>query len=1400
MSRKWISIMLCLAMAGGLLFGWAPQRAAAVETEVTGNEELLADPDTVTVELKSSGGDPLAGAAVSYYDAGWHTFGTTDAAGVATKTLPDKSYTFHIEYEGTAQDKTQHTGTDPLVAFQTVNAKVRLKDSLGNPLSGGTASYYGTGGWKPFGSIAGGEVAKELLPGNYTYSVSYEGTSASKAQNTGTDPVVAFQTVKAKVQLKDSQGNPLSDATASYYGSEGWKSFGSVTGGEASKELLPGSYTFHVDYEGTKSDKTQQIGTDPVVVFQTVKAVVQLKNQQGYPLSGGVVSYYGANSWQTFGTTVGGTASKQLLPGSYTFAMNYGGASSQQTSDLAANPTVPFQVQALFNLAVAPKQSGQYDPIPVPPADRPRVLVNDQTLPALKTRLQGTAFNAAWTRVNAKAQISKTGSFPARTGTAVSNIDAETVEVMKANAIRYLIFDDQAAGEKAVDLAVNMANTAQWNPDRTNGTMVFNVGRVIGNLMFFESLVYDWCYDLMSAGEREDVREALDAWVRNGLEYNYPLNPADKRIIAGHANGDVHHQYKLAMAIALYDTNPEYYDDIADFLLNVTLPGFNVMFDAEMAFEGPAYGDNRIRYVMMGNELWKAIGVHPLTDKVGLALDRWVYTRRSDGYIMTEGDDFNTDYQYAWNRFNQGNLTSLIAGSVYNNPRAQNEYLRQTIEDDFYYLLFFNPAAASQSVYDTPLSRYFPAPYGSIVARTGWDEGQDSKAVVAVMNIGERTQTNHQHTDAGAFSMYYKGYLAVDSGIYSGKDPVTNAALEYGSDHSQQYFRQSMAHNVVQIKDPLATTQGTFSPSNQLFVTQIPSSVEQWNTDPKYQRGDILSHAIGDDAMHPDYSYVKGELGEAYGTRTDHYTRSMAFLNLKDDKHPAAMIVYDNIDTPNANAEKKWLLHTVGEPVIAGGRYTNEVTQRSYNGKLVTDTLLPKSDDLQVEKVGGPGHEFDVDGVNKAIVPTDASDIATVDAGKWRLEISSETAANQTQFLNVMQVMDAVDGPAPLDVHYSETADYAGARIQDRVVFFAKDFDLVGQQATIAFDGSTGQTYKILVADLEAGYWTVVKQGGPAATAKYQAVQEGNTIYFEGTPGTYTLQKADASALPLAAKVPSVPVERKVRVRVDAQGLNLAVSPQLVNGTPMVPAKGVLEELGMTFAWNSTTNTATATQGTKTVQFVTGSTTAKINGQNATMTAAATGTNEQMLIPAAFIANILNFTVTWKSPDQVVEIVSKAPANPPQYQQVALAPVTPIPMADLKEIKYKRFRTSYVPTNIWKLFDDDFANISRWSGDSGSQIVFDFGTSIDLERVDIAPHNYAQTRTNRFMLSVSQDGENWTNVYGGDTVGDAGAFIPFNLPSLNCRYLRVAVFGTITPSAANPTFVSFSEMKFYVEK
>ena len=161
----------------------------------------------VKVQLKDSNGNPLSGGTVKYYDGGWKDFGITDTSGTVSKSLPNKSYTFAMSYEGTYKEKVQNTGTDAVIVFQTVNVKIQLKDSQGNPLDSGNVKYY-AGSWRTIGDTSGGEISKELLPGSYTFGMTYEGTYKEKVQNTGTDAVVVFQTVNVKVQLKDSQGNP----------------------------------------------------------------------------------------------------------------------------------------------------------------------------------------------------------------------------------------------------------------------------------------------------------------------------------------------------------------------------------------------------------------------------------------------------------------------------------------------------------------------------------------------------------------------------------------------------------------------------------------------------------------------------------------------------------------------------------------------------------------------------------------------------------------------------------------------------------------------------------------------------------------------------------------------------------------------------------------------------------------------------------------------------------------------------------------------------------------------------------------------------------------------------------------------------------------------------------------
>ena len=244
---------------------------------------------------------------MKYYDGGWKNFGVTDASGRVSKSIADKSYTFGITYEGTYKEKVQNTGAESVVVFQTVKVKVQLKDSQGNLMDSGSVKYY-AGGWLTFGQTIGGEIIKELLPGSYTFSMTNEGAYKEKVQNIGIDQVVVFQTVKVKVQLKDSQGNLMDSGSVKYYAG-GWLTFGQTTGGEISKELLSGSYTFGMTNEGAYKEKVQNIGIDPVVVFQTVKVKVQLKDSQGNLMDSGSVKYY-AGGWLTFGQTTGGESAR----------------------------------------------------------------------------------------------------------------------------------------------------------------------------------------------------------------------------------------------------------------------------------------------------------------------------------------------------------------------------------------------------------------------------------------------------------------------------------------------------------------------------------------------------------------------------------------------------------------------------------------------------------------------------------------------------------------------------------------------------------------------------------------------------------------------------------------------------------------------------------------------------------------------------------------------------------------------------------------------------------------------------------------------------------------------------------------------------------------------------------
>jgi hypothetical protein len=311
--------------------------------------------DTVTfqtvnaqIQLQNSSGVLIDTGTVQYYAGAWRNLGTT-INGTATKELLPASYSFRMTYAYASKDKQQDIGTNSTVVFQTVNAAVQLQNSQGTLIDQGAVQYY-SGAWRDLGTTTNGLAKKELLPNSYSFRMTHAYASKDKQQDIGTNATVVFQTVNAAVQLQNSQGAlmpaPLGDQGTVQYYSGAWRDLGATTNGVANKELLPNNYSFRMTYAYASKDKQQDINTNPIVIFQTINAAVQLQNSQGALMLAslwgqGTVQYY-SGAWRDLGTTTNGIAKKELLPNSYSFRMTYEYVSLDKAQDISTNNTVSF--------------------------------------------------------------------------------------------------------------------------------------------------------------------------------------------------------------------------------------------------------------------------------------------------------------------------------------------------------------------------------------------------------------------------------------------------------------------------------------------------------------------------------------------------------------------------------------------------------------------------------------------------------------------------------------------------------------------------------------------------------------------------------------------------------------------------------------------------------------------------------------------------------------------------------------------------------------------------------------------------------------------------------------------------------------------------------------------------
>ena len=319
----------------------------------------------ITVHLIDSTGKGIADANVSYQIASWSNVGNTDTNGFAHFLVPESTQDVRVrvKYAGASYDIKQNVGVNPIFLFQTKDTIIKLVDSNGNPLSGGTVKYCYSS-WFSYGTTdINGEAHKELLPAKYTVRMEYAGARLDKKIDSTLDATLTFQTKDTIIKLIDSNGNPLSSGTVKYCYSS-WFSYGTTDiNGEAHKELLPAKYTVRMEYAGAKLDKKIDSTINNELSFQTNKVTIKVKDFNSNPISG-IKTKYCWSSWYDYGiTNTEGETYKELLPSTYTFRAYLPDGYKDIKQDISLNPTIEYSISApivkySLNTCVSPSSSG----------------------------------------------------------------------------------------------------------------------------------------------------------------------------------------------------------------------------------------------------------------------------------------------------------------------------------------------------------------------------------------------------------------------------------------------------------------------------------------------------------------------------------------------------------------------------------------------------------------------------------------------------------------------------------------------------------------------------------------------------------------------------------------------------------------------------------------------------------------------------------------------------------------------------------------------------------------------------------------------------------------------------------------------------------------------------------
>ncbi|MGE4565606.1 MAG: hypothetical protein AB7F32_12095, partial [Victivallaceae bacterium] len=538
-----------------------------------------------------------------------------------------------------------------------------------------------------------------------------------------------------------------------------------------------------------------------------------------------------------------------------------------------------------------PAAARNYQPKITPKAEHPRLWVNPETLPQVRANLNLGENKAVWEEVRASAAKPYAYTYDPE---ADIQYDAKLERAAQEKAFVYLMTGNKKIGREAVDLMMAYIPNVQFNN-------LLDIAREIGRALVSCSFVYDYCYDLMTPAERTALSSGMMR-LADDMECGWP--PFGQPIVNGHGAEAQINRDLLTMAIAIYGENNEPYKYCSYLILEELVPMRAFEYRSNRHNQGVGYGSFRFNFEMHAAWLMRRMAGREVFDpNIKTVYNQWLYGRFPDGTMMLDGDgSFHKAY------FKRPQNTFMCA-SYAADPLFKAEFEKQggKADDALIYLMLNDPALkADGDLSKLPQVHYFRDVLPAVIFRTGWNIGPDSSDVFIEMKGGGYSFANHQHLDAGAFQIFYRGILATDLGTYK----FSGTPYDFG------FNKRSIPHNVMLIHDP-GEKFGRGNVSNdggQRVVERTPLNVKMLTTDPEFITGKTLSADFGPDATAPEYVFFKTNLAPAYSAKVKFYTRSFAVLRTGNEAVPALLFTVDRVESAKKEFKKYYTLNTLFEP------------------------------------------------------------------------------------------------------------------------------------------------------------------------------------------------------------------------------------------------------------------------------------------------------------------------------------------------------------------------------------------------------------------------------------------------------------------------------------------------------